>query len=214
MRSIALLLLSGLFATAALAHHPLGGMPMETFTHGILSGVGHPLLGFDHLFFIAAVGIAAIYTRSRSAAPLAYIAAMLAGCLLSSLWSSALASELMIALSLLVLGSMLLSGRRFGDNTIRLGFAGFGLFHGAAFGVSIAAQEAAIGIEVLIGYLLGLGITQYAIAIAVGSIFIALWKTAQPAAMQTRLAGAMVAGAGLFLTLEQVEGPLISLISS
>ncbi|MDH3761976.1 MAG: HupE/UreJ family protein [Gammaproteobacteria bacterium] len=214
MRSIALLLLSGLFATAALAHHPLGGMPMETFTHGILSGVGHPLLGFDHLFFIAAVGIAAIYTRSRTGAPLAYIAAMLAGCLLSSLWSTALASELMIALSLLVLGSMLLSGRRFGDNTIRLGFAGFGLFHGAAFGVSIAVQEAAIGIEVLIGYLLGLGITQYAIAIAVGSIFIALWKTAQPAAMQTRLAGAMVAGAGLFLTLEQVEGPLISLISS
>lgn len=214
MRSIALLLLSGLFATAALAHHPLGGMPLETFTHGILSGVGHPLLGFDHLFFIAAVGIAAIYTRSRRGAPLAYIAAMLAGCLLSSLWSTALASELMIALSLLVLGSMLLSGRRFGDNTIRLGFAGFGLFHGAAFGVSIAAQEAAIGIEVLIGYLLGLGITQYAIAIAVGSIFIALWKTAQPAAMQTRLAGAMVAGAGLFLTLEQVEGPLISLISS
>jgi urease accessory protein len=214
MRSIALLLLSSLIATPALAHHPLGGMPMETFTHGILSGIGHPLLGFDHLFFIAAVGIAAIYTRSRSAAPLAYIAAMLAGCLLSSLWSSALASELMIALSLLVLGSMLLSGRRFGDNTILLGFAGFGLFHGAAFGVSIAAQEAAIGVEVLIGYLLGLGFTQYAIAIATGSIFIAMWKTAQPAAMQTRLAGAMVAGAGLYLTLEQVEGPLISLISS
>ena len=34
-----------LTVTPALAHHPLGGMPMETFAHGVLSGVGHPLLG-------------------------------------------------------------------------------------------------------------------------------------------------------------------------
>ena len=46
-------------AAPALAHHPLGGMPMETFTHGVLSGIGHPLLGFDHLFFVIAMGVAA-----------------------------------------------------------------------------------------------------------------------------------------------------------
>ena len=45
-----------LTATPALAHHPLAGAPMETFTHGMLSGIGHPILGFDHLFFIIAVG--------------------------------------------------------------------------------------------------------------------------------------------------------------
>ena len=36
-----------LAATPALAHHPLNGMPMETFAHGLLSGVGHPLLAQD-----------------------------------------------------------------------------------------------------------------------------------------------------------------------
>lgn len=77
----------------------------------------------------------------------------------------------------------------------------------------MAAQEAAFGIEILIGYLLGLGFTQYAIAIGVGSIFVALWKTNNSGAMQTRLAGAMVAGAGLYLTLEQIEAPLIVFIS-
>jgi len=214
MRLIAIILLTGLCATPALAHHPLGGMPMETLTHGILSGIGHPLLGFDHLFFVAAVGIASICTRSKLKAPLAYIATMLAGCLFASLSGAMPASELIIALSLLVMGSMLVGGRRFGNNTIQLGFAGFGLFHGAAFGASLAAQEAAFGVEVLIGYLLGLGVIQYATAIGVGWAFVALWKTAQSGAIQTRFAGAMIAGAGLYLTLEQIETPLVKLIIS
>ena len=51
--------------TPALAHHPLGGLPMDTFAHGLLSGIGHPMLGFDHLFFIALIGIAALYTGYR-----------------------------------------------------------------------------------------------------------------------------------------------------
>ena len=58
-------------ATPALAHHPLGGLPMETFTQGVLSGIGHPLLGFDHLFFVIAVGIAALYTGRAKLAPAA-----------------------------------------------------------------------------------------------------------------------------------------------
>ncbi|MGB0926172.1 MAG: HupE/UreJ family protein, partial [Pikeienuella sp.] len=61
-------------ATPALAHHPLGGMPMETFAHGVLSGIGHPLLGFDHLFFVLAVGVAALFTGRALTAPLAFIA--------------------------------------------------------------------------------------------------------------------------------------------
>ena len=116
-----------LLSTPALAHHPLAGMPMESFTHGLLSGVGHPLLGFDHLFFVALVGIAAMVTRRKMLAPIAYIGAMLAGCLITALWTAVPATELMIALSLLVLGTMLLSGRRFGLTTVLLAFVGFQL---------------------------------------------------------------------------------------
>lgn len=214
MQKLILLMLLSLLAGPALAHHPLAGMPMTTLMHGLMSGIGHPILGFDHLFFVTAVGVIAIFTRHRILAPLAYIIAMLGGCLVTLLWTRLPATELMIALSLLVLGSMLLSGHRFSLSTVVFVFAGFGLFHGAAFGESLAMQEAAFGIQVLAGYLLGLGITQFAIALAAGLVCMMLWKVSQASAMQPRLAGAMVAGAGLYLTLEHLEGPILRAISS
>ncbi|MBT8437717.1 MAG: HupE/UreJ family protein [Gammaproteobacteria bacterium] len=214
MQKIIIAALLSLLAGPALAHHPLAGMPMTTFTHGLLSGFGHPILGFDHLFFVTSVGIIAIFTRHRILAPLAYILAMLGGCLLSALWTFLPATELMIALSLLVLGSMLLSGHRFSLPVILFAFAGFGFFHGAAFGQSLAAQEAAFGVEVLAGYLLGLGATQFTLALAAGLVCTTLWKASQASAIQPRLAGAMVAGAGLYLALEHLEGPLLQAISS
>lgn len=214
MPNIIVLMLLSLLAGPALAHHPLAGMPVTTFVQGLMSGFGHPILGFDHLFFVTSVGIIAIFTRHRILAPLVYIIAMLGGCLVTLLWTTVPATELMIALSLLVLGSMLLSGHRFSLPTVVFAFAGFGLFHGAAFGLSLATQEAAFGIQVLMGYLLGLGVTQFAIALAAGLVCTMLWKVSHASAIQPRLAGAMVAGAGLYLTLEHFEGPLLQAISS
>ena len=214
MQKIIVLMLLSLLAGPALAHHPLAGMPVTTFVHGLMSGFGHPILGFDHLFFVTSVGIIAIFTRHRIMAPLAYIVTMLGGCLVTALWTSMPATELMIALSLLMLGSMLLSGHRFNLSTVVFAFAGFGLFHGAAFGLSLATQEAAFGIQVLMGYLLGLGVTKFAIAVAAGLVCTMLWKVSHASAIQPRLAGAMVAGAGLYLTLEHFEGPLLQAISS
>ena len=79
MKKLLTACLLALCATPALAHHPLDGAPMETFAHGLMSGVGHPLLGFDHLFFIAAVGIAAMFTGYRYTAPFGYLAGMTGG---------------------------------------------------------------------------------------------------------------------------------------
>jgi urease accessory protein len=193
-------------ATPAFAHHPLGGMPMETFAHGLLSGIGHPVLGFDHLFFIVAVGIAALYTGRALAAPAAYIGAMLAGCLLMSQGIGLPAKEIVVGVSLLVLGSVLLSGRALSIAAALALFAGFGLFHGSAFGDSIAAQEAAMGPQVLIGYLIGLGVVQYVLAVAAGWTAKTLWNATEAAAVNARIAGGVVAGVGAFLTLENAEG--------
>jgi len=44
--------LSAWYSTPAFAPHSLAGMALQTFAHGILSGVGHPVPGFDHLFFV------------------------------------------------------------------------------------------------------------------------------------------------------------------
>ena len=192
--------------TLALAHHPLGGMPMETFAHGVLSGIGHPVLGFDHLFFVALVGVAALYTGRKLLSPFAYIAAMLAGCLMMSLGVGLPAKEVIIGLSLLTLGFVVLSGRALTLPLALAIFAGFGLFHGSAFGDSIAAQEAGLGGHILIGYLLGLGVVQYAISVGAGWVVHRVWKATEAAAVQARLTGAVVAGVGLFLTMENAEG--------
>lgn len=192
-------------AGPALAHHPLGGEPMTTFAHGLLSGIGHPILGFDHLFFVLLVGIAALYTGKRFAAPGAYIAAMLVGCLLMSQGIGLPAKEIVIGLSLLTLGVIVLSGRALGLAPALALFAFFGLFHGSAFGNSIAEQEAAMGTQVLVGYLIGLGVVQYAIAVGAGWAAEKLWHATAATAIQTRLAGAVVAGVGMFLTLENAE---------
>ncbi len=199
-----------LSATPALAHHPLGGLPMETFAHGLLSGVGHPVLGFDHLFFVAIVGIAALFTKRRYTAPAAYIAAMLVGCGLMYAGVALPLTEAVIALSLLVVGGVVLSGRALGASAALMLFAGFGLFHGSAFGASIAGQEAGAGATVLLGYLIGLGTIQYLIAIAAGWVTEKVLGATEAAATNARLAGAVVAGVGLFLTLETVEGPILA----
>jgi urease accessory protein len=193
-----------LAATPALAHHPLAGAPMETFSQGVLSGIGHPILGFDHLFFIIAVGIAAVFTGRALTAPLGFVAGMLGGVALILSGVALPAVELVIALSLLIAGAVLMSGRGLSLAVCVALFAGLGLFHGWAFGESLAAQEAGIGGGVIIGYLLGLAATQWAIAVGAGWAIARLGAAAADA-MPARLAGGLVAGAGAFLVLEVAE---------
>ena len=173
-----------LLATPALAHHPLAGAPMETLAHGVLSGVGHPVLGFDHLFFILIIGVAAAFTGNAAKATGAYIVAMLVGCLTMSFGIGLPAKEIVIALSLLLVGGMVMRGKDFSLPMAIALFAGFGLFHGSAFGDTIAGQEAAMGPQVLIGYLVGLGVTQMMIAMAAGLVARKVWKAADMAALQ------------------------------
>ncbi len=203
----------GLFTpTLAFAHHSLGGMPMVTFADGLLSGVGHPLLGFDHLFFVALVGIAAIYTKQRFISPMVYIVAMLFGCYAMSTGIGLPAKEVIIGLFLLTLGAVVPSGKALGLLPAIAIFAGFGLFHGSAFGDALASQEAGIGGQVLIGYLVGLSAIQYAIALGAGWLVANVLGALTAQAIQARLAGAVVAGVGLFLTLENVEGIVFDLM--
>lgn len=196
-----------LAASPALAHHPLDGAPMATVAQGLLSGVGHPVLGFDHLLFVAAAGAAAALAGLRLAGPAAYLGAMLLGCALMAGGVGLPAREAVIALSLLAVGGVLASGRPAGRAGTLALLAGFGLFHGSAFGEAIAGAEAGAG--VLGGYLVGLGVTQYAIALAAGALTLRLSR-GDTAAPNLRVAGALAAGAGLLLALEAAEGPALA----
>jgi len=207
-----LLAIAALAATAspALAHHPLGGLPMETFAHGALSGVGHPILGFDHLFFVAIMGVAAMLAGLRLAGPAAYIGAMVLGVALSYFVGALPLAEGVIVASLLITGLLVARGKALTAPLALTLFAVFGLFHGSAFAGSLAGQEGGVGGAVLIGYLLGLAASQYLLALAAGWVAEKAFGATEAAATNARLAGAMAAGVGVFLALEMVEGPLVA----
>lgn len=201
---------ASLMAMPAMAHHPLAGEAMTTFGDGLLSGIGHPIIGFDHLFFIAAMGVAAAFTAQRYLAPLAFIVAMALGIALVVSGITLPLVEPVIALSLLVVGVLIMRGRALAM-TVALGlFAVVGLFHGWAFGEALAGQEGGAPLPVAAGYLIGLAATQWAIAVGAGLLVTNALKATQAAAMPARLAGAAVAGMGLFLTLEVAEAAVFS----
>lgn len=204
MRKLPIAAAAALLATPALAHHPLAGAPMDSFAQGALSGVGHPVLGFDHLFFVIAVGVAAAFTRRALTAPLGYVAGMLGGCALIMAGVALPAVELAIALSLVLVGALLMRGRAMRAAPAMALFGLLGLFHGWAFGETIVGQEGGMGAVVVAGYLIGLAATQWAIAVGAGWAATSLAGSA--GAIQPRLAGAAVAGVGAFLVLERVEG--------
>ena len=195
-------------ASPALAHHPMGGETPQTLLHGLLSGVGHPIIGIDHFAFIVAVALASAVAPQRFLMPLAFVGATLVGVLLSAAGMALPLVELTIAASVVVAGTMVLSGKSIPAGVFATVFAVAGLFHGFAY------ADAIIGAETtpLAGYLIGLGITQYAVAIAVMLAARALWQATSGAAVPHRLAGAITAGIGVAFLVEHVEtlvlGPL------
>lgn len=199
--------LLAVFATPALAHHPLGGLPMDTFWHGLASGVGHPVLGFDHLFFVIAAGIAAAFTPRPIVVATGFVGAICLGVVLGAAGLPLPAAEIAIALSLLVVGGLL----AYGKAVIPVALLAFGLFHGTAFSEALAGQESTSAL-VLAGYLIGLGLIQAAIAIAAGRIAGPKAGVLLRDAWQARLAGAGVAGMGLLLVLESVEGAAFAVL--
>ena len=190
----------------ALAHHAMGGETPDTLATGLLSGLGHPVIGIDHLAFVIAVGLAAAFTSRRLLSPLAFVAATVAGCLLHVAGSVLPAAEILIAASILLLGGIVLSGRRTGTPALLGLFAIAGLFHGWAYGASIVGAEP----TPLIAYLAGFSLIQYAIAAGSGYLALRVWNAADQRAVHPRLAGAVVAGIGLTFLIENLEGLLLA----
>ena len=188
-------------STSAFAHHPMGGETPATLSHGLLSGIGHPILGLDHLAFVVAVGVAAALAGSRFLLPLAFVGATIAGTLVHLAAIGLPAVEAVIAASVASVGLLLAIGVRLPSVAWAGLFAIVGLFHGHAYGEAIFGAET----TPVLAYLVGFGLTQWAIAVVAGTAIVGLlgegakWAANVPA----RVAGGMVAGAGLMIVGEQ-----------
>lgn len=188
---------AALVSTPAFAHHPGGGMMPTTMTEGLLSGVGHPIIGLDHLAFVVAVGIAAVLIGRRFVAPLFFIIATLVGTGLHLASVNLPFAEVVIALSVALIGFVVLSGRALPLAALAALFSVAGLFHGFAYGEAVFGAES----TPVVAYLTGLGITQYLVALVSGFVVVDMIGkgAATSSNMSARLTGAMVAGAGCFV---------------
>ncbi len=145
-------------APPALAHHPMGGATPTTFWHGLLSGLGHPILGPDHLMFVLALGVTAAFAAPGLLIPAAFIAATMAGVLVHAAGFDIPLAEALVGATLMVLGAVFLTGRTFTSPVWLVFSALAGIVHGYAFGETIVgADRGVIG-----AYLAGLAVVQFA----------------------------------------------------
>ena len=196
------LLLAG--TNAALAHHVMGGQLPQSFGQGLLSGVGHPVIGVDHFAFVVAVGITAALAGRLWALTLSFVAGTLAGCLIHLAGVTLPVAELVIAATVLLLGAIIATNRELPALMLAVLFAGAGVFHGWAYGESIFGAEQ----TPLVAYLAGFTLVQLGVVALAG--LVTRWLVASDVVrrMKVRLVGAAVAGMGLVLFVGQIEGVL------
>ncbi|MGB3616310.1 MAG: HupE/UreJ family protein [Elainellaceae cyanobacterium] len=188
--SIGLVAAAGLlFAIPALAHHPFGGQTPSNAIEGFLSGLGHPVIGLDHLAFVITAGLLAAAVGRGIVIPVGFVLASLFGTALHLQGIDLPAPEFMISASVLLFGGILAVKNRPQTGVIASLAALAGLFHGYAYG------EAVVGAEMtpLFAYLLGFAAVQTAIAMGT---YWAADRLAGKQALSLRFAGFTLAGIG------------------
>lgn len=154
---------------AAWAHHVMDGNLPQTFVQGLLSGLGHPLIGLDHAAFIVAAGFLLALVSGGAWGVLALIAGSLLGAALHLGGINLPWGEAGVALSVMLVGALLIARRRIALSWLAGGLALAGLLHGHAYAESIFGAEP----TPLIAYLIGFSLVQGAVALA------ALWAQRQ-----------------------------------
>jgi urease accessory protein len=185
-----LLLIAGV--APAYAHHAMDYALPATVLEGLLSGLGHPVIGVDHLLFILGAGVLAARVRRGYALPLIFVAASMLAAASRAAGAPWELGEIWIAGSLVVLGAILIASHGTGRTAVAGLFLAAGALHGYALAAAIVGAEP----TPLIAYFAGLTVIQCALALAAWGV--ATWFTAhRPSVPLARLTGAVVGAAGL-----------------
>jgi urease accessory protein len=181
-------------ATPALAHHPMGGATPATFVQGLLSGLGHPVIGLDHLAALVGIGLVSSRFARGLTLPAFWIVAMAAGVGLHLAGAGLPATEVLVALSVVAIGLAASVRTTLPYGAVALLFAAGGAMHGYALGETVVGAEAAP----IVAYLAGLAAIQ--VALATGIAFAARRLSSGSflaPALRLRVAGLVVAATGV-----------------
>lgn len=180
-------------AAPALAHHPNGGEIPSTFSSGFMSGLGHPVIGIDHLVFVIAIGLlAALTNKWGMVIPTSFVMATAIGTGIHLQNISLPGAELVISASVLVMGIFLAQKDRPNLALLTVLGAIAGIFHGYAYGESIVGAETTALTAYLVGFCsIQLGVSAIAFGLAKRII-------ARPnkSAILLRFAGFTISGIG------------------
>ena len=194
-----------LVATPALAHHPLDGRLPSNFFEGIMSGFGHPIIGFDHLAFVIASGFMAVGIARGILIPIAFVIATAIGAGIHLLAIDLPIPEVVIAASVVLFGVLLFirQSKKFAINYMSIaGLAALaGIFHGHAYGEGIFGAEP----TPLVAYLIGFTVIQLAISLG---IYLVTSKVIKSISLNfiTRFAGLAIATTGLVFLSSAITG--------
>ena len=183
-------------ADPAFAHHVMGGSTPSTFTQGLLAGLGHPVIGIDHLAFLVAAGVAVAVAGLHLLTPILFVAASAAGVAVHVYGIGIPGAEFVVAASVIAIGALIARGKKLSPEIWMALFGASGLFHGYAFGESIFGAET----TPLAAYLIGLVIIQSALAIGIAMLV----RKYDLTALAPRFTGAVVAGVGLAVLAQQL----------
>jgi len=188
MKKICMTLLGVLGFPGLAAAHTFQG---ET---GFLSGVFHPVLGFDHLLAMLSVGIVSAQMGGRAiwTVPLTFVAVMGLGGFLGMQGIPLPGVEYGIALSVLILGLAVARGKKIHTAGAHTGVAFFAVFHGHAHGAEMPAMASPLIFS--LGFLLGTAAIHLA-GVGVGLSAPIIRNGAQT----LRYVGAGIAGIGVYI---------------
>ena len=161
---------------------------------GFLSGIFHPVLGFDHLLAMLCVGIVSAQMGGRAiwTVPLTFVSVMGLGGFFGMQNIPIPGVEYGIALSVLILGLAVASGKKNHFLAVYLGVAFFAVFHGHAHGAEMPAMADPLIFS--LGFLIGTAVIHL---VGVG---IGLTAAHIQNGMQTlRYVGAGIAGIGVYI---------------
>jgi len=173
-----------------LAHSP-GDLAV---TSGLLAGLAHPWLGLDHLLAMVAVGMLGWRQGGRAAwaLPVLFMAVMCGGALAGIAAAPLPIIETGIALSVVALGVLLISGDRLPLTLLSMVVAGMALLHGHAHGTEMPLL--ANPLAYVSGFLLGTAGLH-----ATGMLLAALYQRQTPSVIGWRLSGVAMLAAGIVL---------------
>lgn len=178
-----------IFPTIAFAHEMEGG-------GGFMSGLSHPVLGFDHLLAMLSVGILSAQMGGKAIwkVPATFVVVMLFGGILGMQEVAIISVELGIAFSVLALGIAIAAAKKLSP-VLAMVFVGFfAIFHGHAHGSEMPYLAKPVF------YALGFVVGTAAIHIA-GVVIGMVTERYQQGQQLLRYVGAGIAGIGFYLLL-------------